>query len=331
MRSLSLHHLIRGLILIGFAMYIVYLSRTGNMTYYIAPRMEPYVKLSALLFYALAVQQLYFAIMGWWRKRSMADCDCGHIPSGFPLKSWVMYLLFIFPLLLGSFLPDAMLGSAMADQKGMRLSAISSNPSVEKSRSQTDDAAESSDTSVEQPTTPADEPPVPAETEAEEEQAADIQTDAAELEALFPSDAFTEIYALYARSIYDEDTVVVDEKSYTEILTTLDLYLDAFQGKTIEITGFVYRTEAMLEQQFAVGRFAMTCCSADASPYGVFSEFADAKSLKDDEWVTITGKIGKTQFNEMDIMKIDVVSVKKTEQPEEPYVYPNYDFGSDLQ
>lgn len=327
MRTLSLHHLIRGLILIGFALYIVYLSRTGNMTYYIAPRMEPYVKLSSLLFYALAVQQLYFAIMGWWRKRSAAECDCGHIPSGFPLKSWVMYVLFIFPLLLGSILPDAVLGSAMADQKGMRLSALTSNPSLEKAVSDSDAVMEPNQS--ESPSASTEQPPIPKRvTEGEQ---TEQQYDASELQDLFPHDVFTKIYALYARSVYNQDTVVVDEKSYTEILTTLDLYLDAFQGKTIEITGFVYRTEAMLEHQFAVGRFAMTCCSADASPYGVFSEFADAKNLKDDQWVTITGKIGKTVFNDMDIMKIDVVSVKKTEQPEEPYVYPNYDFGADLQ
>jgi uncharacterized repeat protein (TIGR03943 family) len=201
----------------------------------------------------------------------------------------------------------------MADQKGMRLSASTSNPAVMKPVEE----------KPAKPELPSGSAPADQETKGK-------PTEPDDLDALFPYDPFTEVYAKYAKSIYANDIITVDEKSYTEILTTLDLYLDAFQGKTIELTGFVYRAEGMNEQQFAIGRFAMSCCSADASPYGVFSQFVQADQLLDDEWITVRGTISKTHFNDVEIMMIDVASVKKAQKPDEPYVYPNFDFGNDL-
>ncbi len=60
-RRLLIHHLLRAAILTGFAMYIIYLVRTGNLTLYIAPRMVIYVKLSAMGLYATAIYQLFKA------------------------------------------------------------------------------------------------------------------------------------------------------------------------------------------------------------------------------------------------------------------------------
>lgn len=329
----AVHHLIRGIILIALALYIVYLVNTGNLVYYIAPRMVPYVKITALLFYVVSVHQFYAFIMSIWKKNHVS-CWCSHIPENFSFKSILMYTLFIFPLILGLMLPDEMLASAMADQKGMRLSATSSIPEISQQR--TTRYAETLNNKPDDTTSKETEAPTEAMDYNEDEQEVRDQNQGQmnipneELEDLFPYDLFTEIYAKYAMSIYNDELIRVEEESFTEILTTLDLYLDAFIGKQVEITGFVYRTDEMNDQQFAVGRFAMTCCSADAAPYGVFSEFAAANQYKDDEWVTVKGTIGKTVFNEMEIMKIDVTSIKRSEASEEPYVYPNFEFGQDL-
>lgn len=299
------HYLIRGAIMLGLALYILYLVKTGLISYYIAPRMAPFVKASAIILYLTAAHQFYLALL----RSSKADqprCDCHPLPTRFTIKNSVTYGLFSLPLFFALLLPDAMLGSAMADQKGMRLSAQASNPAF----------------------SPPPAPESPSTGFTEEKPV--IQEAEINLDELFPSDMFTEVYAKYAKSVYHQETIKVDEHSYTEILTAVDLYLAAFQGKQIEITGFVYRTDQMEDHQFAVGRFAMTCCSADASPYGVFSEYSRAKQLKDDEWVTVRGTIGKTQFNEMEIMKINVTSIRKAAAPSEPYVYPNFDFGSGL-
>ncbi|QMV40922.1 DUF1980 domain-containing protein [Cohnella cholangitidis] len=119
--STSVHYLARALLLAGFAFFIVYLVRTGHLDLYIAKRMQFIVKLSALGLYAVAAQQLYAAIRGWFEKKAdMPSCDCNHeMPSTWG-KSLLLYGWFAFPLLIGFTLPDGMLGSSMAAVKGVQ-------------------------------------------------------------------------------------------------------------------------------------------------------------------------------------------------------------------
>uniref|UniRef100_UPI003562176C TIGR03943 family putative permease subunit n=1 Tax=Cohnella sp. TaxID=1883426 RepID=UPI003562176C len=101
----------------------------------------------------------------------------------------------------------------------------------------------------------------------------------------------------------------------------------AFLGKTIEISGFVYRESGMGPQQFGISRFAVACCSADASPYGVMATFAGADELETDEWVSVTGTLGTTMYNDIEIIQIDIADFVRIPAPEDPYVSPDFDFG----
>ena len=150
-----------------------------------------------------------------------------------------------------------------------------------------------------------------------------------ELDQLFPFDNFTETYAAYGKKLLQRDVIEVTPKRYIETLTTIDLYREAFLGKTIEVSGFVYREGNMGPKQFGVSRFAISCCTADASPYGVMVTFGKADTLETDEWVSVTGKLGTTLYNDIEIIQIDVVKVVKIPAPDDPYVSPDFDFGLD--
>lgn len=100
-----LHSAIRAAILSGFAFLIVHLARTDQLTLYTAPRMEPYVKLSALALYAAAGYQLYTAWQAFHGKTAAPACDCEHPPSTSWLKHIAVYSLFLLPLALGFLLP----------------------------------------------------------------------------------------------------------------------------------------------------------------------------------------------------------------------------------
>jgi len=63
--ALAAHHLARALLLAGFAFLIVHLVRSGNLSLYIAVRMQFIVKLSAMGLYAVAAHQFYSAIRAW--------------------------------------------------------------------------------------------------------------------------------------------------------------------------------------------------------------------------------------------------------------------------
>lgn len=317
-RIYSLHHFIKASILFGFAMYIVYLVKTDNIFYYIAPRMVDYVKWSAVAFYAIAVYQVYQAFRAFFGSAAACDCDHDHTPSPSLLKNTVIYGLFAFPLLLGFLLPDTSMGSSLAAKKGMNLSSSSN---VKKDAAPAAPAPSSDPAANKVPSATA---PTGTGSGAGASGAA---SSTANLDALFPSDKFTEHYAKYAKELYKGGVIPVKEDMYIETLTTVDLYLDQFVGKKLELTGFVYRQEEMKDNQFVVGRFSIQCCSADAAPFGVLVEYDRAKNFADDSWVTVTGTIQKTKFNDMDIMLLKVEKAAKAEPAKTQYVYPNIEFG----
>ncbi|WP_141500186.1 TIGR03943 family putative permease subunit [Paenibacillus luteus] len=301
------HHLIRAAILTGFAMFIVYLDRTGEMMLYIAPRMELYVKLSAIGLYAAAIYQVYAALQKRIGQASPA-CDCEHDPSPSVFKNIIIYGLFIFPLLLGFLVPTGTLGSALASKKGVSLTGI-----IGYER-----------TSAPSPLAPKDEAsiavsPVPA-----------LQPEATTqdpLVALFPYDEYTEAHAAYGKKLYRQSLITVPEKQFIETLTTLDLYREAFMGKEIEITGFVYREEEMGHERLAVSRFAMNCCSADALPYGLMIIWPKAIDYAEDEWISVRGTLTTSTYMDNEIITLEVVKIERIQAPESPYVYPDLDFG----
>lgn len=300
------HHLIRAAILTGFAMLIVYLDRTGEMILYIAPRMELYVKLSAIGLYAAAIYQVYAALQKRMGNQS-PDCDCEHEPSPSIFKNIVIYGLFVFPLLLGFLLPTGTLGSALAAKKGISLSG---SAGVERSISQSKAAPDVTDSSSATP---------PSN---QGEQASGSSTD-----TLFPYDEYTEAHAAYGKKLYTQGLISVPEKQFIETLTTLDLYREAFIGKEVEITGFVYREEDMGKERFAVSRFAMNCCSADALPYGLMITWPKAMNYADDEWVSVKGTLTTSTYMDNEILTLEAVKLERIKAPESPYVYPDLDFG----
>ncbi|NOU95775.1 TIGR03943 family protein [Paenibacillus sp. LMG 31456] len=323
-RIYSLHHFIKATILFGFAMYIVHLVKTDNILFYIAPRMVDYVKWSAVAFYAIAVYQVYQAIRAFFGSAAACDCDHDHTPSSSLLKNTVIYGLFFFPLLLGFLLPDTSMGSSLAAKKGMNLSSSSnvkkdaSTPAPNPS-SPSSGATGSGNGSAAVPGAPL----TPGDSAGKAAASSTGNQD-----AMFPSDKFTEHYAKLAKELYKAATIPVKEDMYIETLTTVDLYLDQFVGKKLELTGFVYRQEDMKDNQFVVGRFSIQCCSADASPFGVLVEYDRAKNFADDSWVTVTGTIQKAKFNDIDVIMLKVEKVAKAEPAKTQYVYPNIDFGS---
>ncbi|MHA7965727.1 TIGR03943 family putative permease subunit [Paenibacillus sp. CAU 1782] len=296
-----IHHFIRAGILIGFAMLIVYLFQTGEISLYIAPRMEFIIKLSALGLYIAGSYQVYEGLRKKRQHKTEMECDCGHdhTPSPSIAKNTVIYGLFIFPILLGFLMPSGTLGSSLAAKKGVSFSG--------------------SESIVRKETAPAATLP-----------AADQTTDisqASSLDALFPADEYTTEHAEYGKRLYEQDLITVPEEQFIETLTTLDLYREALMGKEVELSGFVYREEEMGSDRLAVSRFAMNCCSADALPYGMMINWPKAKEYHKDEWIKVRGKLTTSHYIGIEIMTLDVTRIERIEAPSSPYVYPDLNFG----
>ncbi|MDD3304082.1 MAG: hypothetical protein PHP54_04115 [Clostridia bacterium] len=96
---------------------------------------------------------------------------------------------------------------------------------------------------------------------------------------------------------------VLTEDNYTSVLKQIHENIDVNIGKTIKMTGFVFRMPDFKENYFVCGR--NTIVNNEDTVAGFLCEYADAKKLIDNEWTEITGVIIKGEYNgAMPIIKI---------------------------
>jgi putative membrane protein len=327
----GIHYLVRAALLLGFATFIIYLVKTDSLIYYIAPRMNSYVKLSSFAFYIMALYQFYLGIQSLWGVR--AACDCDHPPSKSILRSTVVYSIFIMPLMLGFLLPNVAMSSAIAEKKGMNLAigttkAPSNASQLDPNSTQTHLVQNALVLGTEyrpDPRTGQVLEPVSASINTKLPAAGKKVTSEQLAQMFAPPDVYYDDFSKMGMIMYQEDVIHVRPEIFTEMLTSIDLYKQNFVGKKIEISGFVYREDDMKPNQFVVGRFAVTCCSADASPYGVLVEFPSAGSFVKDTWIKVSGTIELTKYHDNNIMKLHAAAIEKISAPESPYVYSNSD------
>lgn len=134
------------------------------------------------------------------------------------------------------------------------------------------------------------------------------------------------------------NTVSDDENPYFKIndenYQNLANYLtfapksDKFAGKTIRVRGFINKSEQYIPNgYFSIGKYAITCCAADASYIGFIVKDNNLK-LKENSWYEIEGTLEKAKdVAGYDIMAINPLNLKQIdESKEEQYVYPCYNY-----
>jgi uncharacterized repeat protein (TIGR03943 family) len=327
-RSLRKHYVLRALIMAGYALYVVYLVQAGKLAYYIAPRMMLYVKLAAIGFVVFACCQFFAALhVG---KGQAAACCPEHMPSRSRLKNTTLYSLFLLPLALGVMLPDKMMGSDIASVKGMNLSSGTSVQMVGAKSTPLTKPTRPADGQEEEATSPAPSTSTLGQAlqgHADDDPIANGAGSLADVSderllKLFEHDRYSEDFARLAVRLYREEPVVIQEEGFLELLGAVDMYKKQFTGKRLTISGFIYREEGMEPNQFVVSRLAMQCCSADSAPYGVMVETAGPTVYAEDTWVSVTGTVGATEYDGVEIMKLASQEIHKIPVPQTPYVYP---------
>lgn len=302
------HRLARGLILLGFAGLIAWLTISGDVKLYMTPKMTLYLELAGAVLVLLAGVHLYVLAISLKRPAVAAACSCGYdhehgghaqaahsVPRSMGMNA-LIYGMFLLPLLLGGLLPNQALAGSLAANRGMNLGGVSASAA---------DAA------------PAD--------LIELDGAADPA-----VRSLFRTIPANRDYAKLGILLYQQDLIEMKDEWFIEKLTAMNTFANNFQGKQIRITGFVYREDGLPEGQFIVGRMAMTHCIADISPYGIIIDTPDAASYANDAWVTVTGTIDTTTFHGMNVIKIDAGSIESAKPSSAPYIYPDWDFASKI-
>jgi putative membrane protein len=279
--DLSFQKFIRGIILVGFTLLLVKLLLSGNITNFIAPRMLPFIYFATGTFLIMGILQI-------WRSDSKKDldifCDCGldHNRKTSPIKSLVLYCLFLFPVFTGFLFPDVILDSSVVAKRGINLA--SANASVEQKPASSNDGNET----------------VAASTDSSQAKSLD---------------------ELYLEGLLNNDKIEVTDPEYSKIISTVEMNLEKFVGKEIELTGFVYREPDYKQDQMAISRFTVSCCVADVQVMGTLATGEIAKQLKNDEWVKVTGIIEKGERNGQTLPSIQIKNLEKIEAPSDPYIY----------
>jgi putative membrane protein len=127
---------------------------------------------------------------------------------------------------------------------------------------------------------------------------------------------------------YDNGTITFNDDEYSTILADVSSNYKKYNGKNVEIEGFVFRDKGFKKDEFVAARFLMICCAADTSIVGLMGNWDRAEDLKSGEWVRVNGKIkytlGYDQYTKEKSMlpTIDVEKVTQIKKPEIEYVYP---------
>lgn len=106
-------------------------------------------------------------------------------------------------------------------------------------------------------------------------------------------------------------------------------YLDAmdnpkkYDGKTVQFTALVYKSDKFRDNTIVPGRQAMTCCADDVAFIGFVCKSQNADKLKNRQWIKITAQI-KVEYRKEYKGKGPVLYTKKIGAgivPEEELVY----------
>jgi putative membrane protein len=92
-------------------------------------------------------------------------------------------------------------------------------------------------------------------------------------------------------------------------------------GKSVRVTGFVYRDHRLPDDWFLVARFVVQCCAVDAQPIGLPVRLAGVPRLEAGTWVIVSGVWEVAALGGERRAVIAPTAVTPTERPEQPYLY----------
>ncbi|RNB89287.1 TIGR03943 family protein [Brevibacillus nitrificans] len=323
------HYFLRSLILIGFTLLLAQLVATDRLNHYLAPRLHvfSYVTLAILILLTLvSLRQAYLGVNAY-----ECDCEDAHKLPRTWWRSALVYGMFALPLVMGFLMPDQILGSDVAEKRGITLLSNDVRKLAEVMGS--GNTAAKNETAV---------PPAVSEPQLKAQLPANKEADQApssvgdtpvnapkltddQIRQKFSNTGFGDFYTDLAVALYKQPVIQLNDKVFLDGLTTMELYAKDFAGKEIETFGFVYRQPDFTSQQFVVARFSVTCCTADASVFGVLVEDEQASKWAKDSWVKVRGKLEARSVDGYDMLVLRANKVEQAKAPKDPYVYYNYD------
>ncbi|MED4351934.1 TIGR03943 family protein [Schinkia azotoformans] len=298
-------HFFRAVLLAAFGLLFIKLHITDEIYKYINPKYEIFSQITAAIFILFFFIQLFRV----WERPNEQHSKCGedccshdhdHGHSASLPKKLIYYSIIMFPLVTGFSIGPAVLDSSIAEKKGVRLQGVAagssnSNQEVAQDFSLEDEIIELNKKLLEQ-----DQAPLPNNNYLTQEKYDDEMA-----------------------SLESQDTIHMDETIFEPYYEKISMNPNAYKGKKIKLSGFIYSEEGFTPNQLVISRYLITHCVADASIIGFLAEFEqEFEDIQPDTWIEVEGILSIGSYNGMELPIIRAKSWKIVEQPEEPYIYP---------
>ncbi|RKJ61042.1 TIGR03943 family protein [Butyricicoccus sp. 1XD8-22] len=122
--------------------------------------------------------------------------------------------------------------------------------------------------------------------------------------------------------LQEAETIQMTEDMFSTYYGEINKQPEAYVGKRIKMSGFVFKEDGLASNQLVISRFLITHCIADASIIGFLSEIEGADTLEEDTWIEIEGVLDVSTYSGYELPIIKVTSLNVIGEPSEPYIYP---------
>jgi uncharacterized repeat protein (TIGR03943 family) len=91
-------------------------------------------------------------------------------------------------------------------------------------------------------------------------------------------------------------------------------------GQRVRVAGLAIRDESLGANEFALLRYAITHCVADARPLALLVTSARDRAVRADQWVEVEGVLTATERDGSQLVTIAALRVRPTPEPSNPYL-----------
>jgi uncharacterized repeat protein (TIGR03943 family) len=91
-------------------------------------------------------------------------------------------------------------------------------------------------------------------------------------------------------------------------------------GQRVRAAGLAIRDESLGANEFALLRYAITHCVADARPLALLVREAGGRAVRADQWVEVEGVLTATERDGSQLVTIAALRVRPTPEPSNPYL-----------
>ncbi len=113
----------------------------------------------------------------------------------------------------------------------------------------------------------------------------------------------------------------ISSKNYTNVLKQVHDNLDKYLGRKISFTGYIYKVDALKENEFVLARNMIINEASQTVVVGFLCKYDNINDFKELTWVNITGTIEKG-YLDGDIPEIKIEKIEKVKKPDDEFVYP---------